>query len=70
MNPLKLRDKWGYSETSKSDWIRLFVSISYETKTSHKISSRNSTLGKTKLIFLALGKDSEKNRVSWLAKLK
>ena len=38
MNPLKLRDQWGYSETSKNGWIRLRAS---ETKTAQKISSRN-----------------------------
>ena len=52
MNPLKLRDQWGYSETSENGWIRLCSSISWETKTAHKISPRNSTLGETKLIVL------------------
>ena len=42
MNPLKLREHWGYSETNKTGWIRLCAS---ETKTGHKISSRKSTLG-------------------------
>ena len=44
MNPLKLRDQWGYYETNKNAWIRLRASVSEETKTAHKISSRNSTL--------------------------
>ena len=44
MNPLELRDQGGHSETSKNDWIRLCASISYENKTAHKTSSRNSTL--------------------------
>ena len=68
MNPLKLRDQSGYSETIKNDCIRLCASISEETKTAHKISSRNSTLGETKLIFLVYREDNEKNRVNRLAK--
>ena len=40
------------------------ASISQETKTARKISSRNSTLGETKLIFLVYRKDSEKSRVN------
>ena len=52
MNPLKLKDQWGYSETGKNEC----ASISYETKTAHKISSRNSALGKTKVY----GQGSEK----------
>ena len=35
MNPLRLRDQRGYSETSKNGWIRLRASISQETKTAH-----------------------------------
>ena len=54
MNPLKLRDQWDYSETNKNGWIRLCASISWETKTAHKISSGNSTLGETKLTFFGL----------------
>ena len=64
MNPLKLKDQWGYSETSKNGWIILLASIAYETKAAQKISSRNSTLGKTKLIFWSTGKKANKNRVS------
>ena len=64
MNPLKLRDQRGYSKTRKKSWIRLCVSISKKTDTAHKISSRNSTLCETKLIFLVYRKDSEKNRVN------
>ena len=60
MNPLNLRDQWGYSETSKNGSIRLCASVSWETKTAHKISSRNNTLGETKLIFLVYEQDSEK----------
>ena len=60
MNPLKLKDQWGYSETGKNDWIRLCSSISEETKIAHKISSRNSALGKTKLISLVYGQGSQK----------
>ena len=44
---LKLRgygDKWDRSETSSIGWIRLLALISSETKTIHKIISRNSTL--------------------------
>ena len=26
MNPLNLRDQWGYSETGKNGWIRLCAS--------------------------------------------
>ena len=59
MHPLKLRDKCDYSETSKNGWIGLTASISEETKTAQKISSGNSTLGKSKLTFLVYGKDSE-----------
>ena len=40
---VKTYKKWGHSEKSKNDWIRLCASISQETKTAHKISSRNST---------------------------
>ena len=61
MNPLKLRDQWGYSEKNKNGWIRLHASISYETKTAQKLSSRNSELHETKLIILVHGKDSKKN---------
>ena len=68
MNSLKLRDQWDYSETSKNSWIRLWASILQETKAAHKNSSRNSTLGETKLICLVYGQDSEKNRVNWSAK--
>ena len=60
MNPLKLRDPWGYSKTSKNGWIRLCASISSEVKTAHKISSRNSTLGETNLSFLVCGQDIKK----------
>ena len=59
MNPLKLRDQWGYSEASKNGWIRLCASISQETNSAHKISSRNSTLDETKLIFLIMGKTAK-----------
>ena len=62
MNLLKLRKHWGYSETNKNDWKRLCASFSSKTKTGHKISSRKSTLGETKLIFLIYRKDSKENR--------
>ena len=52
MEPLKLRDQWGYFETGNNSSIRLHGSISYEIKTTHKISPRNSTWGETKLIYL------------------
>ena len=54
-------------KTAFYGWIRL-SSISWETKTPHKISSRNSTLGDTMLFFLVYGKDGEKNRVNRSAK--
>ena len=62
MNPLKLRDQWGYSERSKSGCIRSCTSIFSETKTAHKISSRNITLDETKLIFLVAGKDNNNQK--------
>ena len=46
----------------------LRASIFKETETARKISSRNGTLGETKLIVLIYGKDSEKNRVKQSAK--
>ena len=67
MNPLKLRDQWGYSEANKNGWIRLCDSA-LGTKTGHKISSKNGTLGATKLGFLVYGKGSEKYRVIRLPK--
>ena len=67
MNPVKLRDQLGYSQTSKNDWIRLCASISLETKPAHNISFRNSALGETKLIFSVYQQDSEKYRVNWSA---
>ena len=48
LNPLKLRDQWGYSEASKIAWIGLCDSISQETKTAHKISSSKDRLDETK----------------------
>ena len=60
MNPLKLRDRWGYSETTKNCWIKCWASISEKTKTTHKFGSRNSTLGETKLIFCSMGKKAKK----------
>ena len=57
---MKLRDQWGYSETSENGWIRFCASISYETKTAHKISARISTLGETKLTFCSMGKTAKK----------
>ena len=59
---MKLRDQWGYSETYKTGWIRFWASISEETETGYKISSRNSTLGETKLIFLVYEYDSKKKK--------
>ena len=50
--------------------MRLCTSISEETKTSHKIKSRKSTLGETKLIFLVYGKDSEKKQGHSVGKTK
>ena len=41
---MKLRDQGGHSEISKNVWIRLCASIFWETKTAHKIISRNSAL--------------------------
>ena len=60
MEPLKLRDQWGYFETGNNSSIRLHGSISYEIKTTHKISPRNSTWGETKLIYLVYRQDSKK----------
>ena len=60
MNPLKLRDRWGYSEKTKNCWIKCWASISEKTKTAHKFGSRNSTLGETKLIFCSTGKKAKK----------
>ena len=54
MDPLKLRDQWGYFQTGNNSWIRLHGLISYEIKTTHKISPRNSTWGETKLIMFGL----------------
>ena len=54
MEPLKLRGQWGYFETGNNSSIRLNGSISYEIKTTHKISPRNSTWGETKLILFGL----------------
>ena len=47
-------------ETSKNGWIKLCPSISQETKTGHKISFTNSTLGETKLMYLVYGKKRKK----------
>ena len=38
-----MRGESGHYEISNSDWIRLHASIPWETKTIHKISSRNIT---------------------------
>ena len=50
MNPLELRDQRGPSETIQNGWIRLCDSIFQETKTRHKISSRNSTMSIQNLV--------------------
>ena len=51
-----------YSEASEKGWIRLRISIFYEIKTAHKIDSRYSTSGKTKLFFLINRQDSKKKK--------
>ena len=60
---LKLRgyeDKWDRSETSSIGWIRLLALISSETKTIHKIISRNSTLSMPIEIYLEASSSSSK----------
>ena len=60
MNPLKLRDRWGYSETTQNCWIKCWASISEKAKTTQKFGFRNSALGETKLIFCSTGKKAKK----------
>ena len=50
MNPLVLRDQWGYSGTNKSGRIRSYASISWETKTIQNVSSKTVLSSKTKFI--------------------
>ena len=54
MNSLELRGQWGYSRTSKSGWIRLQATGSWETKAIQKIRSRNSTLSSHIKLYLQL----------------
>ena len=44
MKPPEPAGQWGHPRMGKSVWIRLYALISYETKTIHKISSRNNAL--------------------------
>ena len=50
--------QWGYFETSNSGWIRLHDSVSQESKSLHKISSRNNTLNIPIKIYLRLSLSS------------
>ena len=65
MNALELRDQWGYSETRKNSQIKFCVSISEETKTADKSSSRNSTLGETKLTFVYENNRKKVGSIGW-----
>ena len=57
----------GHYETSNSGWIRLHASVLLETKTIHKISSRNSTLSIPIKVYLQSSLSSLSNEVLFTA---
>ena len=58
-----MRDDSGHYETSNGGWIRFHASVSEETKTIHKIISRNSTLSIPIKVYLRSSLSSLSNEV-------
>ena len=62
-----MKSESGHYETSNSGWIRLHASVLLETKTIHKISSRNSTLSIPIKVYLQSSLSSLSNEVLFTA---